>query len=199
MEQRTEIFDWQKNIPANQDVESLFDLFKKKAEALTVKVLRCASVQEAENMIVNEIKKGGFQKVVTVPLSIINVDIVKKQAAQAGVEFITDLNRDIVEKAELGIAEYDLGIASLGSIVMDATNVYKRLVSSLPQTHLAILKTAWIVDTFEASLEVIQKTYGSQVPRYLSYVTGPSKTADIERVLTIGVHGPGRLIVICID
>jgi len=199
MEQTTKIYDWQKNIPANQDVESLFASFKQKAEALTVKVIRCASVREAENMIINEIKEGSYKKVVTVPLSEINVDAVKKQAEQAGVEFITDLNRDIVEKAELGIAEYDLGIASLGSIVMDATDVYKRLVSSLPPTHLAIIKTGCIVDNFEASLEVIQKTYGSQVPSYLSYVTGPSKTADIERVLTIGVHGPGRLIVISID
>ncbi|KUO52930.1 MAG: hypothetical protein APF76_02080 [Desulfitibacter sp. BRH_c19] len=199
MGQVAQIIDWQKSIPANQDIEVLFNTFKEKAEALTVKVIRCSSVQEAENAVNREIKEGGYQKVVAVPLEKINFDNVKKQAEQDGVEFITDLNRDVVEKADLGITEFDLGIAGLGTIVQDATDVYKRLVSSLTPTHLAIINTRSLVESFEDSLDVIQKTYGNQVPGYISYITGPSKTADIERVLTVGVHGPGRLIIVCVE
>lgn len=196
---QSKTLDWQKNIPAGQDIDTLFNTFKEKAEALTVKVIRCASKEEAEKAINHEIKEGGFKKVVSVPLEKINLEAVKKQAQEDGVEFITDLNRDVVEQAELGISEFDLGISALGSIVQDATDVYKRLVSSLPPTHLAIIDTKSIVGTFEDSLDVIQKTYGTDVPGFIAYITGPSKTADIERVLTIGVHGPGRLIIVCID
>jgi L-lactate dehydrogenase complex protein LldG len=46
---------------------------------------------------------------------------------------------------------------------------------------------------------VIEKVYNGQMPAYLSFITGPSKTADIERELTIGVHGPEKLIIVCID
>jgi L-lactate dehydrogenase complex protein LldG len=92
-----------------------------------------------------------------------------------------------------------LGIAELGTIVQDANSVHKRLVSMLPPTHLAVISTKTIVETFADSLEVIEKVYNGNPSNFLAFVTGPSKTADIERVLTIGVHGPGRLIVVCVD
>ncbi len=199
MGKAAKIFDWQKNIPAINDLDAYFDTFKEKAEALTVKVIRCASTEEAERAVSKEIKEGGYKKVVSVPLEKINLDVVKKQAQEDGVEIVTDLNRDVVEQAELGISEFDLGIAALGSVVQDASDVYKRLVSTLPPTHMAIINTRSLVETFEDSLDVIQKTYGNDIPGFIAYVTGPSKTADIERVLTIGVHGPGRVIIVCVD
>lgn len=181
------------------DVNTLFNSFKEKAEALTVKVIRCASSQEAEKAISKEIKESGYKKVVATSLTKIDIDSVKEQVTKDGVDLVTELNRDLVAEANLGISEFDHGIAALGSVVQDATDIYKRLVSALPSTHMAILSTKSIVPTLEDSLELLQKTYGSEIPRYISYITGPSKTADIERVLTIGVHGPGRLIIVCID
>ena len=191
--------DWQKNIPANQDTDAMFNTFKEKAEAFTVKVIRCASCEEAEKTINQEIKEGGFKKVVSVPLEIVDLGTIKEQALKDGVDFITDLSRDIVEQADLGISEFDLGISTLGTIVQDASDVYKILVSTLPLTHLVIINTKSLVAAYEDSLEVIQKTYGNEIPSFITYVTGPSKTADIERVLTIGVHGPEYLTIVCVD
>ena len=182
-----------------RDIDAQFNTFKEKAEAFTVKVIRCASSEEAEKAINNEIKKGGFKKVVSVPLEKINLEAVKEQSQNDGIEFITDLNRDVIEQADLGISEFDLGISTLGTIIQDAEDVYKRLVSTLPLTHLAIISTKSLIPTFEDALDVIQKTYGDKPPGFIACVTGPSKTADIERVLTIGVHGPEFLIVVCID
>ena len=182
-----------------RDIDTLFNTFKEKAEAFTVKVIRCASREDAEKAINNELKKGSFKKVVSVPLEKINLEAIKQRAQEDGIEFTTDLNRDVVEQADLGISEFDLGISTLGTIVQDATDVYKRLVSTLPLTHLAIINTKSLVPTFEDALDVIQKIYGDELPGFMAFVTGPSKTADIERVLTIGVHGPEYLIVVCID
>jgi L-lactate dehydrogenase complex protein LldG len=182
-----------------QEIDVLFNTFKEKAEAFTVKVIRCATAEEAEKAIHRELKEGGFKKVVSVPLEKINLETVKQKAQADGIEFITDLNRDVIEQAEFGISEFDLGISTLGTIAQDATDVYKRLVSTLPLTHLAIINTKSLVGTFEDALAVIQETYGNEIPGFMAFVTGPSKTADIERVLTIGVHGPERLIVVCVD
>lgn len=199
MVQSVESLDWQKAIPTGQNIDELFNTFKEKAEAFTVKVIRCASSEEAESAIVNAIKEGNFKKVVSVPLKKVNLEAVKQQASEGGIEFITDLNREVVEQADLGITEFSLGISTLGTVIQDATDVYDRLVSALPPTHLAIINTNSLVPTFEDSLEVIQKIYGDEIPNYMAFITGPSKTADIERVLTIGVHGPEHLIIVCVD
>jgi L-lactate dehydrogenase complex protein LldG len=79
--------------------------------------------------------------------------------------------------------------------VQDATAVEKRLVSTLPPIHVAVLGTERILEDLGA---VLQRLRPDQL-NYISFITGPSRTADIERVLTIGVHGPARLIIVAVD
>jgi L-lactate dehydrogenase complex protein LldG len=89
----------------------------------------------------------------------------------------------------------ECGIAATGTLLTDATAVDRRLVSTLPPIHVAILPTAAIVPDIAAAFATVDPGRSA----YLSMITGPSRTADIERVLTIGVHGPARLVILCID
>jgi L-lactate dehydrogenase complex protein LldG len=73
--------------------------------------------------------------------------------------------------------------------------VDKRLVSTLPLLHIALISTASMLPDLPALLNRIDPLKSA----YLSFITGPSRTADIERVLTIGVHGPERLIIVMVD
>lgn len=191
--------DWKAHLPQGAGSEDLFKSFKEKAEALTVKVIRAASKEEAEKIIVGEIKEAGVKKAVSVPMQIVDAQAIQEAAKGDGIEISLELDRERIEQAEFGISEFDLGIAELGTIVQDADSVQKRLVSMLPPTHLAVIPTKAIVATFADSLEVIEKVYNGNPSNFIAFITGPSKTADIERVLTIGVHGPGRLIIVCVD
>ena len=65
--------------------------------------------------------------------------------------------------------------------------------SLLPEIHLAVLRASTILPTLEAALPLVRGT------RSAVFITGPSRTADIEMTLTIGVHGPGELHVFLID
>ena len=65
----------------------------------------------------------------------------------------------------------------------------------LPETHVARFPTSRLLPDLDALLARVDPSRS----RYLACVTGPSRTADIERVLTIGVHGPRKLIVIAVD
>jgi L-lactate dehydrogenase complex protein LldG len=179
--------------------ENFYELFKTKAEELTVKVLRAASSKEAPDLILGEIRQLQVQKVAATPLTMLDDKALQAYEPSIDVDFCRELNRDKIEQADMGISEFDLGIAQLGCIVQDASDLHTRLVSMLPPIHLTLLKTSTLVESFADALEVIEKAYKGNIPPYLSFITGPSKTADIERELTIGVHGPEKLIILCID
>lgn len=192
--------DWNPSLPKNSGTEELFAEFKEKAEELDVKIIKVNSKAEAEESVLKELKEEKIKKASAVKdMKLINTENIQKQCSGSGVDFSLELDRNIIEQADMGISEFDLGIAELGTIVQDADNLQKRLVSTLPYIHLALLPMKAIVDTLATSLEVIQDVYKGNPSNFIAFVTGPSKTSDIERVLTIGVHGPGKLIIIVID
>ena len=100
------------------------------------------------------------------------------------------------ETADIGISGVEFGIAETGSVCQDAYAVESRLVSTLTPIHVVFLDSSRIVPGVAEAFEVISPAFNQG---YLSFITGPSRTADIERVLTIGVHGPSRFIIIAID
>lgn len=192
--------DWRNHLPQNAGRDDLFQEFKEKAEALTVKVIRAKSSEDAQNAILAEMKDLKVKNASgTSEIDLLDINALKENASKEGITFSLETDREFIEKSQIGISQFDLGVAELGSIVQDANNVQKRLVSTLPPVHLALIPTKAIVETFADSLEVIQKTYNGKPSNFIAVVTGPSKTSDIERVLTIGVHGPGKLIVVCVD
>ena len=179
--------------------EDFYELFKTKAEELTVKVLRAASSKEASDLIIGQIRQLQVQNAASTPLTMVDDQALQTYAPGDCLDFTTELNKKKIEQADMGISEFDLGIAQLGCIVQDASDLHTRLVSMLPPIHLALLPTAALVESFGDALQIIEKAYKGNIPPYLSFITGPSKTADIERELTIGVHGPEKLIILCID
>lgn len=179
--------------------EDFFGLFKSKAEELTVKVIRASSRKEALIFVLEEIKGLKIRNAAAPSLSLLDNRELERAFSSAGVDFCRELDLEKIERADMGISEFELGVAELGSLFQDASGLHTRLVSMLPPVHLALLRTSALVETFAEALELIEKAYNGQLPPYLSFITGPSKTADIERELTIGVHGPEMLIILFID
>jgi L-lactate dehydrogenase complex protein LldG len=106
-----------------------------------------------------------------------------------------EVTREAAASAKVGISEMDSALADTGTLVQDATEVAKRLVSTLPPIHVALVGTGQLLPDLAAVLDKIHPSKAG----YLAMITGPSRTADIERVLTIGVHGPLRLIIVFVD
>lgn len=99
-------------------------------------------------------------------------------------------------RASLGITRAVAGIARTGTIVVDSGTSRTRLVSSLPPVHLALLDTASLYSDPGDFLRSLPPTSPSST---LTLITGPSRSADIELVITVGVHGPKHLIIFLID
>ena len=97
-------------------------------------------------------------------------------------------------KFDVGITTAQAAIAETGTLVLDSASERHRLVSVVPPVHIAIVAASRIFATLGETLAMLQS--GREVSPAITFITGPSRTADIELTLTIGVHGPQELHVI---
>ncbi|HEY8224498.1 MAG TPA: lactate utilization protein [Pyrinomonadaceae bacterium] len=95
---------------------------------------------------------------------------------------------------DIGITTAQAAIAETGTLVLDSSRERHRLISLVPPVHIAIVDAANIYSTLAETLSVLHRS--GNVSPIVTFVTGPSRTADIELTLTIGVHGPQELYVI---
>jgi len=101
--------------------------------------------------------------------------------------------------AEIGISAARAGIAATGSLLLELSDPRERSATALPPVHLVFLDARTIVPTLAELAPILVENLDRPSPAYLSLTTGPSRTADIERVLTIGVHGPKELHILMLE
>ncbi|RPH30318.1 MAG: lactate utilization protein [Bacteroidales bacterium] len=106
--------------------------------------------------------------------------------------------RKIASNIQVGITKAQLGIAETGTLVINSNNEDVRLASMLSDIHFALLKTNTIVAKSSDIVNDLREMFKNQ-NNYTAFITGPSRTADIERVLSIGVHGPLELYILLIE
>ncbi|MFQ6069009.1 MAG: LUD domain-containing protein [Candidatus Aminicenantales bacterium] len=111
--------------------------------------------------------------------------------------------REYFFKAEAGISGANLAVAESGTLMIISNEGNARLTTTLPPLHIALITTEKFVETLEQAA-VIAKTLvtassGHKLTAYVSFITGPSRTTDVEKELVIGVHGPEELHVIILD
>ena len=110
--------------------------------------------------------------------------------------------RDLLARADLGLSGVEAVIAETGTLMLRAQPGQMRGVSLLPPVHVALARTDQVVATFADALRSVRQS-GEDMQKNLtsciSFVTGPSRTGDIELKLTVGVHGPGEMHLILLD
>jgi L-lactate dehydrogenase complex protein LldG len=119
------------------------------------------------------------------------VDDFVRNATSAG--FIVH-RRLAPEIAGAGVSRAISGLADTGSVVLAAAPDEPRARSLLPETHITILAE----DRVLPGLEDLFEALGGELPSALAIVTGPSRSADIEQTLTVGVHGPREVHVVLV-
>ena len=177
---------------------NLYDKFKVAAEALSAEVYRAANMDEARQLVTKIVGELKVDKVVYAASELTDAIDVKGIAKDLNVTMTDENLRTNAADAGLGISQLDYAVAEIGTLTGNATSIESRMVSILPPIHMALVKTKNILPNLLDTIATYNKNLG-ELPRYLTFVSGPSRTSDIERVLTIGVHGPGRLIIVFID
>jgi L-lactate dehydrogenase complex protein LldG len=111
---------------------------------------------------------------------------------EKGIECIKEGLRRHLGGLDMGVTVCDWGIAETGSLVLDSTPEDVRLATMVAETHIAVLPVSKLKETAYDQEEELGELH-SNPPNYTAFITGASRTADIERVLTLGVHGPLEL------
>lgn len=110
----------------------------------------------------------------------------------------TDGGYDVheLEKCDVGISGCDALVAQTGSILVSTRSAGGRVLSVLPPHHIVLARREQLVPDLTAALRRMQESYAPEYPSYCGFITGPSRTGDIERILVLGAHGPKKLTVL---
>lgn len=102
-------------------------------------------------------------------------------------------------QAEVGITVCESLIARNGSILVTNADAGGRRLSIYPHVHIVFAYTSQLVLDMKDGLRMVKEKYSNRLPTMISAITGPSRTADIEKTLVLGAHGPKELFVFLID
>lgn len=112
----------------------------------------------------------------------------------------TDTSYDVreLEGCDAGITECDALVAQTGSVLVTSRSAGGRALSVLPPHHLVIARRSQLVADLPEAFALLKARYGANYPSFISFITGPSRTGDIERILVLGAHGPKKLTILCL-
>lgn len=90
-------------------------------------------------------------------------------------------------------------VAETGTLVLASGPASPTSLNFLPDTHIVVLRADQVVGPYEDLIERLRAAYGSgEMPRTVNFITGPSRTADIEQTIQLGAHGPRRLHILLV-
>ncbi len=181
--------------PVGKSESELFELFAKNATDLRATFKRAKDLGEvtAELRALRDSEK--WQRVATHRGS-----LAEPQARSLGLPLmITEENSEKheLEQCDVGITECDALVAQTGTVLVTSRTAGGRALTCLPPHHVVLARREQMVPDLPAAMQLVQKRFGDQYPSMISFITGASRTGDIERILVLGAHGPKKLTIFC--
>lgn len=127
-----------------------------------------------------------------------SINKLKEVCMASGIKVIDPPYRSHLEGIHTALTSADWAIAETGSLVLDSSSEDLRIATMLSETHVAWIPASRIMPDAEALSSYLREKM-LVFPSYMSFITGPSRTADIERILAIGVHGPQELHILLLE
>ncbi len=184
--------------PQSEGNQSVFHPLQQEAEVefaeqftkLQGKFIYCINRQELAFQLSSLVKKQDWQKVYCLEDKLI--EAVAGQLSERIVK--TDL-----AGCDVSITGCEYLVARTGSIVMSAAQPGGRTTSVYAPIHICIAFTNQLVYDLKDALQAAKEKYGNQLPSLITFATGPSRTADIEKTLVVGVHGPKEVYLFLVE
>jgi L-lactate dehydrogenase complex protein LldG len=161
--------------------------FKNELVAVNGKCILC----ENEKDLYRQLKI--FVETQSIPTLFCRDNYISQQLQKFNIPFADSPDQFIEMKA--GITGCEFLIARTGSVMASSASESGRQMIAYPPVHIVLAHVSQLVDYPEDALAAIQEKYADQLPSTVTTITGPSRTADIEKTLVLGAHGPKEFIV----
>ncbi|MCU0493289.1 MAG: lactate utilization protein [Chloroflexaceae bacterium] len=178
---------------------------------LAGKAYRAEDDEAALEIIAGIVHKKGATSAITWELSSINLPGLAELLREAGVSLLDSQvsgmdgarkeRLQTLEPALVCISGADVGIAESGSLLLRHAPGKPRLASLLAPAHIAVLRESQLVRGLGEALALVRQRHGDDIfdtTSNITLITGPSRTADIEMTLSLGIHGPPEIHVVLI-
>ena len=169
--------------------KELTDRFSNELAAVGGEIHRVAAKKQAVATVSSILEEINAKRVAISDINVFG------DGGLANVEVVAAPSREDLFAVDAGVSTAQLAIAETGTLVLRSSMERHRLVSLVPPIHICVLNSSDIRPSMYSVLEEMS----NKIDPTITFITGPSRTSDIELTLAIGVHGPKRLIVILID
>lgn len=164
--------------------------FAEQFTKLLGKFIYCINRQELAFQLNSLIRKSDWQKVYCLEPEMTNL---------IGPQLEDRLRNTDLASADVSITGCECLVARTGSIVMSTGQASGRTTSVYAPIHICIAFMNQLVFDVKDGLQLIRDKYGDKVPSLITFATGPSRTADIEKTLVVGVHGPKEVYLFLVE
>lgn len=180
--------------PVGDTFEQQAELFARNAAELKAEFHLTADENEARKVLFDLAQTEGWPEIASHGGALAKSMLQESPQPVAWLE--PGYSVDRLERCPVGVTECDALIAQTGSVLITSRSAGGRALSILPPHHVVLARRDQMVSDLTAAYEVVRRKYAPHFPSLISFVTGPSRTGDIERILVLGAHGPKRLTII---
>jgi len=164
--------------------------FAEQFTRLQGKFIYCINAQEFSFQLTSLIKKQDWKKVYCLDDHLLG---------SAAAPLQDRLTRSDLAGCDVAVTGCESLVARTGTIVLSSAEAGGRSASVYAPIHICIAFTSQLVYDVRDALQAAKEKYGNDLPSLISFATGPSRTADIEKTLVVGVHGPGEVYLFLVE
>lgn len=180
--------------PVGGTLEEQIELFRRNAEDLKAEFREFTNMNETGQHVKNLARAGGWKKIGLHSGAL--TDLVARELGLPEVRTDGGYAVNDLESCDAGLTECEALVAQTGSVLVSAPSAGGRALSALPPHHVVLARRNQMVPDLGTAFQQMQEKFKDKYPSFLSFISGPSRTGDIERILVLGAHGPKKLTIL---
>ncbi|MGI4787863.1 MAG: LutC/YkgG family protein [Janthinobacterium lividum] len=182
--------------PVGETWDEQIALFAAQCTDLRAEFFLCADLDEVRERLAALAQESNWQRIAAHP-----GDLTDACAPSLSLPtLVTGSGYEIseLERCDAALTQCDALVAQTGSVLITSRSAGGRTLSALAPHHVVLARRKQLVPDLTAAFALLTERYGEDYPSLMSFITGPSRTGDIERILVLGAHGPKRLTIFCV-